>query len=115
MEAIPSTYPPIAIAAKVSGTVVVRVKIRPDGIVESADVVSGPKLLHKPAKIAAEKWVFNKSSEKNQKTRIVDLNFIFIILPEGATSEELLPTFLPPYSVKIKEALGRIDPLNSKN
>lgn len=108
VEAIPATYPPIAMAANVSGTVVVRVKIKSNGKVESADVIKGQKLLHKPAKVAAAKWVFEES---NEKTRFVDLNFIFEILPEGASSEELLPIFLPPYSVKIKEGLGRLDPL----
>ncbi len=109
MEAVPATYPPIAVVGRVAGTVTVRVKIISSGRVESVLVVTGPKLLHKVAKTAAAKWVFNNSNNKNEPLRTVDLHFIFVILPEGATSEELLPTFLPPFSVKIKEGLGRID------
>ncbi|MGB7069150.1 MAG: energy transducer TonB [Pyrinomonadaceae bacterium] len=115
IEAVPSIYPSIALVGNVSGTVVVRAKIKWNGSVGSVDVISGPKLLHKPAKTAAAKWRFNDSGKKNEGARIADLHFIFMILPEGATSQELVPTFLPPYSVKIKEALGRIVPLVSKS
>jgi TonB family protein len=40
------------------GTVVVKVRIRPDGHVESAEIVSGTVRLQDPALIAARQWVF---------------------------------------------------------
>jgi hypothetical protein len=113
VEAVPATYPPIAIVANVAGRVNVRVTIASSGNVDSVEVLTGPKLLHKPAKTAAAKWVFNKTVETNEKPRNAELHFIFEILPQGATSEELLPIFLPPFTVKVKGALGRIDPLTS--
>jgi TonB family protein len=113
VEAVPATYPPIAIVAKVAGTVTVRVTIASSGNVDSVEVLTGPQLLHKPAKIAAAKWVFNKWGKTNKKPRNAELHFIFEILPQGATSEELLPIFFPPFTVKVKEGLGRLDPLTS--
>ncbi len=45
----PAIYPPIALAAGVSGDVVLKVALRPDGVVDSVEAVSGPLMLRQPA------------------------------------------------------------------
>ena len=52
-------YPPIAEAAHVSGTVVVRVVVSPAGEVQNTVVLSGPALLHAAASDAVKKWTFS--------------------------------------------------------
>ena len=45
----PTIYPPIALAAHVSGDVVLKVSLRPDGGIDSMEAVSGPLMLRQPA------------------------------------------------------------------
>jgi TonB family protein len=45
----PAIYPPIALAAHVSGDVVLKIALRPDGVIDSAEVVSGPPMLRQAA------------------------------------------------------------------
>jgi TonB family protein len=54
----PPVYPPIAVSARVSGDVEVNIRVRPDGSVESATIVSGPPLLQQAALDAAHKSAF---------------------------------------------------------
>lgn len=49
-------YPPAAMAANVSGTVVLHAVISTDGIVQNLEVVSGPSLLQQAAIDAVTKW-----------------------------------------------------------
>jgi TonB family protein len=42
-------YPPIALAAHVSGDVVLKIALRPDGLIDSVEVVSGPPMLRQAA------------------------------------------------------------------
>jgi TonB family protein len=54
----PPIYPPIAASARVSGDVEVNIRVRPDGSVESATIVSGPPLLQQAASDAARQSAF---------------------------------------------------------
>jgi Gram-negative bacterial TonB protein C-terminal len=45
----PPVYPPIALAAGVSGDVELSVKLSPDGAIEAVDAISGPLMLRQPA------------------------------------------------------------------
>jgi hypothetical protein len=55
---LPPIYPPLARAARVSGDVEVALRIRPDGSVESAEVVSGHPLLKVVALDSAQHSIF---------------------------------------------------------
>jgi hypothetical protein len=112
VEAVPATYPPLAIVLRAAGKVTVKVEIAPNGRVDSVDALTGPESLRKPAKTAAARWLFNKKGS-NKKMRTAEIHFIFELLPQGATSEELLPTFLPPFTVKVRDGLGRVVSLKS--
>lgn len=45
----PAQYPPIALAARVAGDVVLNIHLHPDGTLDSVDVISGPPMLHQAA------------------------------------------------------------------
>jgi len=51
----PPVYPPLARQARISGDVIVRVVIRPDGSVESAEVLEGHPMLKQAAVDSARK------------------------------------------------------------
>lgn len=52
-------YPPIAMAARVSGKVVLNVEIRADGSVAREKIVSGPPMLWGAASDAVKQWVYS--------------------------------------------------------
>lgn len=52
-------YPPIARAAKVSGSVVVRVVVSGEGTVTSTSIVSGPEMLRATTVDVARSWTFH--------------------------------------------------------
>ena len=54
----PPSYPPIAMAARVSGPVELSITLRPDGAVDSAEVVSGPPMLRAAAIESAREMEF---------------------------------------------------------
>lgn len=51
-------YPQLAKLARVAGDVELKLSVRPDGTVESADVVSGPAMLRQAALISAQQSKF---------------------------------------------------------
>jgi TonB family protein len=51
-------YPPIALAARVSGSVELKLMLRPDGTVDSEEVVSGPAMLKQAALGLVSRTVF---------------------------------------------------------
>jgi len=54
----PPVYPPLARQARITGDVVVKLQIRADGSVESAQIVSGHPMLKQAALESAEKSMF---------------------------------------------------------
>jgi TonB family protein len=57
---VPPVYPPLARQAQIAGDVMVRVLIRQDGSVESAEVVSGHPMLKQAALDSAQKSVYER-------------------------------------------------------
>jgi TonB family protein len=64
-------YPPIARAAHVSGSVVVRLLVSSDGTVTSATLVSGPEMLRAATLDAAKHWTFHALQVGTQPTPFV--------------------------------------------
>jgi periplasmic protein TonB len=71
------TYPPLARAARVQGTVVLKVKIDKSGEVQKVKLVSGHPLLVSAAIDAVKQWKFQTyiSSGFPVKERTVEVNF----------------------------------------
>lgn len=71
-------YPPIAQAAHVSGTVVIRVLVSASGTLEKVFIVSGPEMLRYSAAEAAKQWTFKPYIVGTQPVRYTaDLDFDF--------------------------------------
>ena len=92
-------YPPIAVARKVSGAVLVDVTVSADGKVADASVVSGPELLRPPAKKAALLWRFEplKGSGESHSVRLT-----FIFHEPSYKAPERAPNFTCSYQVEIE-------------
>src|SRR5262249_21382028 len=70
---VPPMYPELARRMHVSGTVVLRLTIQPDGSVSDAKVESGHALLGPAAQEAAKRWKFDPGPATSDMT--VDVNF----------------------------------------
>jgi TonB family protein len=65
------TYPPTALAAKVSGTVVVEVTLAEDGKVIAARAISGHPLLKDAAVNAARGWEFTPTQLNGEPVKVI--------------------------------------------
>ncbi len=108
VSAVAPNYPPVASAARASGTVVVEVKVDGAGAVSSAEYVSGHPLLKQTSVDAARRWRFAVGSGEGG-ARTARLTFLFGYRddkPErpGADQYDLV-TFVPPYTVEVRKAV----------
>ena len=101
VQAVAPVFPPLAVAAAQDGTVLVDLHIDAKGAVETLQIVEGPKLLHRVVEIAARRWMFS-TAETKMATRLVRISFIFKLVPQKTSSEEILPIFRPPYQVEVR-------------
>jgi TonB family protein len=97
--AVAPQYPPIAVLARLSGSVAVRVVVDQSGNVTHADATGGHPVLKKTATEAAKKWKFEVAPAQSRTTL---LEFDFEILPEKADLESET-TFMPPNRVQVKK------------
>jgi TonB family protein len=76
----PPTYPPIARAARVSGTVVMEATITQAGTVANLHVVSGPAMLRQAAVDAVKTWRYKPYKLNNEPTEVqTTINVIFAL------------------------------------
>jgi TonB family protein len=74
------TYPPLAKAAEVSGTVVVEITVDEEGNVIAASVVSGHPLLRDAAVEAARQWQFTPTTLQGEAVKVIGtLTFNFAL------------------------------------
>jgi protein TonB len=72
------TYPPIAKAARVSGTVVLQATISKSGTIENLRVVSGPPMLQQSAMDAVKTWRYRPYLLNNEPVEVeTTVNVIF--------------------------------------
>ena len=96
--AVAPHYPPIAVSARVSGEVVVLVKIGSDGAVILAETKSGAKMLEAAARGAAKQWKFEPSSLRERET-LLHFNFVLLAVFNDSYYDV---KFLPPYQVFVE-------------
>jgi protein TonB len=78
MQRTTPAYPPIAKAARVSGTVVLQATIGRDGTVENLRVVSGPAMLQQAALDAVRQWRYRPYLVSNEPVEVeTTVNVIF--------------------------------------
>ena len=86
-------YPRLALAAGVSGTVVVEVVIDSDGVVTSLKAIEGHRVLVEGALAAARRWHFEQAaSDVDRSTR---LSFVFVALPTASGDGESTVCYNP--------------------
>jgi TonB family protein len=105
----PKSYPPIAMAARAGGRVIIRVTINPKGEVTATKLVSGHVLLDAVSQRAARKWLF-AAAEKKDADRFVELEFIYTV---ASKEEDASVFFKPPYTVEIIRTLPEINTTNN--
>jgi len=76
----PPIYPPIAKAARVSGTVVLQATISKTGSIENLHVVSGPAMLQQAAMDAVKTWRYRPYLLNNEPVEVdTTVNVIFTL------------------------------------
>lgn len=95
------SYPPLARAACVQGSVAILVDVDSEGRVTGTDVLYGHPLLRSVAENAAKKWHFASSGTVATRRRQV-LRFSFRILPFEVPNKRLKPVFVTPTDVEIR-------------
>ncbi len=95
-------YPAAAVTGKVSGGVVVEVRVSPRGAVESATVVEGDALLRQPSLDAARLWRFRAQASGSNGSREAKLVFSFRLMPKNTPEAQLGAIFRPPYTVEVR-------------
>jgi len=73
-------YPPIAKAARVSGTVVIQATISKQGTIENLHVISGPAMLQQSALDAVKTWRYRPYLLNNEPVEVeTTINVIFTL------------------------------------
>lgn len=84
-------YPPIAIQAHISGTVVLHVVIASDGTVKEASAVSGPQIFLQSAIDAVKQWQYQPTLFNGQPVE-VDTTVTVVYELSGEEDQELTPS-----------------------
>jgi TonB family protein len=84
-------YPPIAKAARVSGTVVLKATISKTGEVEHIRVVNGPPLFQQAALDAVKTWRYSPSLLNNQPVEVEKTVTVQFVLGAPSPQEAALP------------------------
>ena len=84
-------YPPAALDAHVSGSVVLDVAIGKDGTVQSARAVSGPSLLQQAAVDAVKQWVYRPFLNYGEPAKLRTTVIVVFSLPQAAKPNVAAP------------------------
>jgi hypothetical protein len=98
VAAVAPVFPAIARVAHVKDDVSTEVTIQSDGTVHATKSISGHPLLLKACEVAAKKWKFSPSSERDRQVR---LTFSFAVIDGGKSDPEYTITFMPPYKIEV--------------
>jgi protein TonB len=80
IQKVQPVYPPIAKAARVSGTVVLQATISKNGTIENLRVISGPAMLQQAAQDAVRQWRYRPYLLNNEPVEVdTTVNVIFTL------------------------------------
>ena len=83
LKKVPPVYPPIASAARVSGTVVLQAVINKEGDIANLHVVSGPPMLQQASLDAVKQWTYRPYLLNGQPVEVqTTINVIFSLPPQ---------------------------------
>ena len=97
-EAVAPAYPALAVIGRISGRVVVSVRVSQQGAVTEATSDEGDPMLREAGLQAARLWRFGGTVSGQE----VKLNFIFRLMPKATPEPELGAIFRPPYTVEVR-------------
>jgi TonB family protein len=89
------------------GSVIVEIQIDAGGVVIKAQAVQGHPLLFSASEKAAQRWLFAPAAET--KVRTARLTFVFKIMDEDTTDEDLSPIFMPPYKIEVRRKVSLVE------
>lgn len=92
-------YPPVAYMKKISGTVLVDVKVNSEGKVVEANAIMGHEALRHSAEMAAWGWLFKPFKVKGNSYSV---RLTFIFHDDSYVAPEKKPDFTSPYQVEIE-------------
>ena len=70
IKKVDPVYPPIALAARVQGTVVLQAVIGTNGRIENLRVISGPTMLQRAALDAVKQWVYKPCTSDGEPVEV---------------------------------------------
>ena len=113
VKRVEPAYPPLAKAARISGSVVVEVTVDEEGNVISARAISGHPLLKDPAVGAAREWKFNKTLLQGVAVKVIGtitFNFNMGEGPDTSREIEEIKTQIAadPNSAELYQKLGSL-------
>jgi Gram-negative bacterial TonB protein C-terminal len=103
LTAVAPIFPPILVAANISGRSTLEVTVDAKGEVTSTKVIEGHPLINQMTRLFDEtlsRWRFSIAKEQG-KSRTARIAFVFTIVPEH-TPEADLTTIFRPYEVEIR-------------
>ena len=103
LTAVAPTFPPILVAANISGRSTLEVTLDSKGEVTSTKIIEGHPLINQMTRLFDEtlsKWRFSTTNEEG-KRRTARIAFVFTIVPER-TPDADLTTIFRPYEVEIR-------------
>jgi TonB family protein len=99
--AVAPNYPIVAGLLEVGGLVEVKLDLAPDGTVEMAEILEGHNVFQEAVLSSAKEWRF----ESGDSGRVVQLVFVFQIMPIGTPSTDLVTRFYPPYKTVVRRTI----------
>lgn len=107
-EVVAPAYPLLLLHGSQSGSVTLKLEIDKSGVVSSATLKEGSKLLFQVAKRAALKWKYAASAKAS--LRVCFVTFKFTLLASDASPEDARVVFTLPNVVEIRERRIEIRP-----
>src|SRR5579862_7186939 len=98
-EAVAPAYPRRAVTARISGSVIVEVRVCEHGAVTAATIEEGNALLRQATLEAARLWRFQPQPGSHD----VKLIFSFRLMPKDTPEAQLGTVFRPPYTVEVRK------------
>jgi TonB family protein len=99
-------YPPIAQAAKVSGTVVLHLIIGKDGAVQQVEFISGPQLLLTSAMDAVKQWHYKPTLLNGQSVEVdTTATVVFSLSDDLPTAASVTPSVDPQFRADVMKLL----------
>jgi len=100
IQAVAPPFIPFIFGETGKATVVVEVKIGPDGKVNEAHIIEASLFADKSFEDTAKRWLFVPADGKTQRT--ARLTFMLRIMPKGTPWNELTTIFTTPYQVEVR-------------